>query len=259
MNTVKQFAIIFLCALALAACAGKKTSYDGWTAERLYNEAKGALNKNDYSKAKELYQALESRFPLGLYGQQSLLDLAYLYYKSEDSANAISTADRFIELYPQHKYVAYAYYIRGLASFVGGAGFVANLLNLDESQRNSSSKKQTFNYMAELVEKFPDSIYSADARQRMIHLRNKLATHEVNVGNYYMRRSSYLAAANRARYVVSSYPNAVAVPDALAMMVRAYTVLGLDGMAADARKVLQLNHPSHQALAELDRINVRQP
>lgn len=257
MYRVKQFVVIFLCALALAACAGKKKSYDGWSAERLYNEAKGSLNKRDYSKAKELYQALESRFPLGVYGQQSLLDLAYLYYKSEDSANAISTAGRFIELYPQHKHVAYAYYIRGLSSFVGGTGLVSNLLSLDETQRNLSSKKQTFDYLAELVDKFPDSIYSADARQRMVYLRNKLSVHEVNVAHYYMRRGSYLAAANRGRYVVSKYPGAVAMPDALAMMIRAYTVLGLDGMAADAKEVLQLNYPSHQVLAEIDRINVR--
>ena len=257
MTALLRITAVFMCALALLCCAKKKSSYDGWSAEQLYNEAKGALNKKDYTKAKEVYQALEARFPLGVYGQQALLDQAYMYYKSEDSENAISTAERFIELYPQHKHVAYAYYIRGVASFHSGTGLVSNLLRLDESQRNSGSKQQTYNYLTELVEKYPDSIYSEDSLQRMVYLRNKLAEHEINVAHYYMRRGSYLAAANRARYVVSNYPGAAVMPEVLAMMVRAYTALGLDGMAADAREVLQFNYPTHQSISELNQIQVR--
>ena len=257
MNKIVPVVVLLACALMLSSCAKKKSNYDGWTAEQLYNEAKGALNRKNYSKAKEMYKALEARFPLGAHGQQALLDQAYLYYKSEDQDNAISTADRFIELYPQHKHVAYAYYIRGLASFTRGTGFVSNMLSLDESQRNMANKEESYTYMEELVEKFPDSVYTKDALRRMVHLRNNLAEHEVNVAQYYMRRGSYLAAANRGRFVISHYPGATITPEALVMMVRAYTALGLDSMADDAREVLVLNYPSHGSIAELEDIRVR--
>ena len=244
-------------AVMLVSCAKDKDRYEDRDAESLYSEAKGALNRGDYEKAKELYKALESRFPLGVYGQQSLLDLAYLYYKSEDAENAIETCDRFIKLYPQHPHVAYAYYLRGLASFYSGIGLVQRLFNVDQSQRDILNKVNSFYYFSELVDKYPESPYVADAKQRMVHMRNVLAEHEIAVAHYYLRRGAFIAAANRARYVLTHIPNNTSQPEALAVMARAYKVLGLNDLAADALRVFRLNYPNDPALAEVEALVIR--
>lgn len=225
--------------------------------ERLYKEAKEALNSGYYSKAVEYYEFLETRFPFGVYGQQSLLDLAYVYYKTEDYESSISACDRFIRLYPQNPHVDYAYYLRGLVNFNRGKGITERFLPLDLSQRDPSSALRSFQDFSDLIRRYPDSEYVEDAQKRMIYLRNLLASHEVHVANYYMRRGAYVAAANRARYVVENYARTPSVPDALALMAKAYKVLEMDDLSADAIRVLELNYPNHRGIDELRDVVVR--
>ena len=250
----------FLCLglVALAGCSGlDKDPTDGWEMERLYAEARGAMQSGDYEQAKAYYRALEGRSPFGVYGQQALLDLAYVYYKTEESDRAIETCERFIKTYPQNQYVDYAYYLRGLAEFHRSGGLAQRFVLVDLSQRDPEHILQAFEYFSALVSGFPDSIYVADSAQRMVYLRNLLADHEVEVAHYYMRRGAYLAAANRARYAVEHYPRTGATPDALAVMARAYQALGLAGLAADALRVMELNYPRHPELAALRSIRRR--
>lgn len=228
-----------------------------WTVERLYKEAKEALNEGYYSKAVEYYEFLETRFPFGVYGQQSLLDLAYVYYKTEDYESSISACDRFVRLYPQNPHVDYAYYLRGLVNFNKGKGLTERFLPLDLSQRDPSSALQSFQDFSDLIRRYPESEYVEDAQKRMIYLRNLLASHEVHVANYYMRRGAYVAAANRARYVVENYPRTPVVPDALALMAKAYKVLEMDDLSKDALRVLELNYPNHAGLNEVRGVVVK--
>ncbi len=232
-------------------------STNNWTVDRLYNEAKGALESGYYSKAVELYQFLETRFPFGVYGQQSLLDLAYAYYKTDDFDSSISACDRFVRLYPQNPHVDYAYYLRGLANFNRGKGLTERFLPLDTSQRDTSAALLAFRDFAELARKFPDSVYIPDVEKRMIYLRNLLAQHEVHVADYYMTRGAYVAAVNRARYVIETYPRTPSVPDALVLMAKAYKVLEMDDLSNDAMRVLELNYPNHPGLDEVRDILVR--
>ena len=232
-------------------------SAKNWTVDRLYNEAKGALDSGYYSKAVKYYEFLETRFPFGVYGQQSLLDLAYAYYKTEDFDASISACDRFIRLYPQNPHVDYAYYLRGLVNFGRGKGLTERFLPLDTSQRDTSSAYRAFRDFSELARKYPDSEYVADSNKRMIYLRNLLAQHEVHVANYYMTRGAYVAAANRARFVVETYPRTPSVPDALVLMAKAYKVLEMDDLSGDALRVLELNYPNHPGLEEVQEVLVR--
>ena len=232
-------------------------SAKNWTVDRIYNEAKGALDSGYYSKAVEYYEFLETRFPFGVYGQQSLLDLAYAYYKTENFEGAISACDRFVRLYPQNPHVDYAYYLRGLVNFNRGKGLTERFLPLDTSQRDPSSALQSFRDFSELARKYPDSEYIPDAQKRMVFLRNLLAQHEVHVANYYMVRGAYIAAANRARYVIETYPRTPAVPDALVLMAKAYKVLEMNDLSGDAIRVLQLNYPNHPGISEVEEILLR--
>lgn len=228
-----------------------------WSADRLYARAKGTLDAGYYSEAVEHYQNLEARYPFGKHAQQALLDLAYAYYKSEEPEAAIAACDRFIRLYPQNPHVDYAYYLKGLTHFNRNKGFLQRYLPTDESQRDTSAAELAFQDLLELVKRFPDSQYVADAEQRMRYLRNSLARHELHVADHYMRRGAFVAAANRARYVLENYPRTPSTPAALALMARAYRVLEMDALADDALRVLQLNYPNHPGVYTVRQIRIR--
>lgn len=256
MNRIFPVCLLIL----LSGCSifgDKGDETEGWTVERFYAEARGALDSGDYDKAIKLYQALEARFSFGVYGQQAILDLAYAHYRNAEPEMAIDAADRFITLYPQNEHVAYAYYLKGLVNFHRDKGFTERFFPLDESQRDPGSALQAFQDFSELNKRYPNSRYAEDARLRMTHLRNVLAQHEVNVAHYYMRRGAYLAAANRAAYVIERYMRSPAAAEALELMARAYKVMGFDDLSADALRVLKLNYPDHRGLRKIEGIEIR--
>jgi outer membrane protein assembly factor BamD len=229
---------------------------EGWNADRLYTEARGELDTGSYGKAIDYYQKLETKFPFGVHAQQALMDLAYAYYKDDDPDAAIGACDRFIKLYPQNIHVDYAYYLKGLANFNRGKGIAQRYLPTDESQRDPGAAFAAFQDFSELVKRFPESQYVADSAQRMRYLRNVLAKNEVHVANYYMRRGAFVAAANRARYVIENYPKTPSVPDALVVMAKAYKVLEMEDLSNDALRVLELNYPNHPGLYEVKEVEV---
>jgi len=251
---MKKIISILLC-LVISGCAffnkDDTDSASTWTIERLYSEAKKAMQGSNYTRAVELYEFLETRYPFGVYGQQALLDLAYVYYKIDNHESALSTADRFIRLYPQNLYVDYAYYLQGLVNFNRNRGATDRIFPTDYSERDITSASSAFQNFSELLERFPNSIYAEDASRRMVYLRNLLAEYEIHVAQYYLRRGSYIAAVNRARYVVENYARTPFVPDALVVMAKAYRVLELNDLSNDALRVLELNYPGHPGIREV--------
>ncbi len=244
-----RFTVVLL-VLLLGACAGVEKKQE-WSAQRYYQEAKSALDARDYESAIRYYEELKAAYPYGEYAEQADLDIIYAYYKGEEPESAIAAADNFIKQHPRHPKVDYAYYLRGLASFSQGESFLNELFDQDPTQRDPSHLRRSFNYFSELVRKFPDSRYRADALQRMKHLYNSLARHEIHVARFYLEREAYLAAANRAKYVVEHYQNSPSVAEALAIMERAYRSMGREGLADDARRVLKLNFPDHPAAQQM--------
>jgi outer membrane protein assembly factor BamD len=111
--------------------------------------------------------------------------------------------------------------------------------------------RDAYDNFSALVQRFPNSKYVTDSSQRMVHLRNKMAAYEVHVADYYMRRGAYVAAANRAAIVIEDYQRTPSVPDALVILVRAYNKLGVDELADDALRVLEMNYPQNPDLAAL--------
>jgi len=160
----------------------------------------------------------------------------------------VEAADRFIRLHPQHPNVDYAYYMKGLAAYTANEDIFARFVPTDLTRRDTSHAKEAFAEFSQLVTRFPDSPYAADAKARMVSLRNLLARHEINVANYYFRRGAYLAAANRGRYVVENFERTPAVADGLAVMAQGYILLGMDDLARDSIEVLAMNYPEHPSL-----------
>jgi len=138
-----------------------------------------------------------------------------------------------------------------------GKGITERFLPLDESQRDSASALWAFEDFSDLVYRYPDSQYAADAKLRMKHLRNVLAEHEVHVARYYMRRGAYIAAANRARYVIEKYARTPSIPDALVIMAKAYKILELDELSEDALRVLELNYPNTPGIYDVRAITLQ--
>ncbi len=205
------------------------------------------MRAGNYDQAVAMLEGLESQFPFGRYAEQAQLELIYARYMSYDHDAARAAADRFIRLHPHHDGTDYAYYIKGLGAYHKSRAFMDRLFSTDVSKRDMTPVREAYADFAQLLARYPNSQYVPDARQRMIYLRNVLARSELNVADYYMRRGAYVAAANRARYVVENYPRSKAVPDALALAVEANHKMGLDEAANDALRVLALNHPAYPA------------
>jgi len=248
LRMLMRISLLALLALAVSNCSsGSNEKYDetrNWSADRLYNEAKGELLAGNYKKAAELYQKLEARYPYGRYAQQSQLEAAYAYYKDQEPVLALAEVDRFIKLYPDHPNLDYAYYLKGLINFNEDLGLFGGIANQDMSERDPKAAVESFEAFRELLTRFPDSKYAPDAQQRVRYLVNALANHEVRVGAYYLRRKAYVAAVNRAQYVLTNYPKTPAVEQALVILVKAYDAMGLADLRDDANRVLKLNYPN---------------
>jgi len=215
-----------------------------WSAADFYNEAKTAMSDERYEKAIELYESLESRYPFGQYAQQAQVDLAFAYYKNDEAESAIATANRFIRIHPRHQDVDYLYYLKGLINFNRGIGFLERYLPSDKTQRDPGTAMESLDDFATLIRRFPNSQYATDAKQRMIALRANLGLHDLNVANYYMKRKAYVAVINRTKHIIEKYPKTTAVPRALLLMNRAYTLIGMNDLAADTLRVYNFNYPN---------------
>ncbi len=235
---------LFLIVTVVNGCASLTQDSDptkDWSARQLYSEAKAALNDGGYEKAIDHFETLEARYPFGPYAEQAQLEVAYAYYKSGDADSAVAAADRFIKLYPRHRNVEYVYYLKGLIHFHHGSDTLDRYLRQDIAERDPTKLRQAFAAFSELLNRFPTGKYAADARQRMVFLRNNLARYELRVADYYMRRKAYVAALTRAQYVLEHYQNTPSAADALEVVAAAYRKLGLNDLAADAERVRKLN------------------
>jgi len=215
----------------------------GWTAQKLYAEAKDAMSDGGYDNAIKYFEKLESRYPYGRYAQQAQLEIAYAYYRQSEQASAISACERFIKLHPNHPNVDYAYYLKGLVSFNEDLGLISYFSNEDMSERDPKAARESFDTFKELATKFPNSKYTPDATARMAYLVNALAAHEVHVARYYLRRGAYIAAANRAQTAIKSFPGAPSNEEALFIMIKAYDALGLADLKSDSERIMRKNFP----------------
>ena len=239
---------VALFALALAACsfADTRDPTAGMSAEKLYAEAKQALDGGQYDLAIKRYETLEARFPYGVYSQQGQLEVAYAYYKQNEQASAVAATERFMKLHPNHPNVDYAYYLKGLAYFNEDLGLFGKISRQDRTERDPKSARESFDAFKELVQRFPGSRYAPDALDRMKYLVNALASHEVHVARYYLKRGAYVAAANRAQYALKNYPQAPVQEEALLILIQAYDGLGMPQLRDDARRILMKNFPDSE-------------
>jgi len=246
-----KYVLILLAGLILFGCSSNDELPDisaDASEQQIYDDAQRYLRNDNNDLAVKSLELLESRYPFGKYAEQAQLELIYAHYKAYEHEAAVEAADRFIRLHSQHPNVDYAYYMKGLSAYTANEDIFARFLPTDPTQRDTSQAKEAFGEFSQLLSRFPDSPYAADAEARMVSLRNLLARHEIIVANYYIRRGAYLAAVNRGRYVVENFQRTPSVADGLAIMAQGYIFLGMNQLAEESITVLAANYPDYPAL-----------
>ena len=232
----RQAAIVLAC-LLLAACASdKKDTYVEKPVEDLYNTAMNQLLDNLYERSAKSFDEVERQHPYSVWATKAQLMSAYALYQASKYDDSVVAADRFISLHPGHRDIAYAYYLKALDYYV----------QIADVGRDQKTTQQAMSALNEVVKRFPDSKYGRDARLKIDLVRDHLAGKEMEIGRWYERQGSYLAAINRFKRVVDDYQTTTHVPEAMHRLTECYTALGLTDEAARVASVLGYNYPGSQ-------------
>ncbi len=220
--------------LLLAACAGSnKDNYVEKPVEDLYNTAMDQLADQYYDKAAKSFDEVERQHPYSVWATKAQLMSAYSLYQAGKYDESIVAADRFIQLHPGHRDIAYAYYLKALDYYV----------QIADVARDQRATEKAMAALGEVVRRFPDSKYGRDARLKIDLARDHLAGKEMEIGRFYEKRGSYLAAINRFKRVVDQYQTTTHVPEALHRLTECYLALGLTEEAQKTAAVLGYNYP----------------
>lgn len=220
--------------LALAACGGDKNqAYIEKPVDELYNKAMDALVDENYVQAAKTFDQVESQHPYSVWATKSQLMQVYAQYEAGSYDEAVLAADRFIQLHPGHRDVAYAYYLKAICYY----------MQITDVGRDQKLTQLALNALDDVVRRFPDSKYARDAKLKLDFTRDHLAGKEMEIGRYYLKRGEYLAAMNRFKRVIDNYQTTTHVPEALERLVECDLSLGLAKEAKDNAAVLGYNYP----------------
>ena len=242
--------LLVAAAISLFGC-GKNDRDLRSGADELFERGNKSMKGGNYRNAIAYYEGLEARYPFSNQAKQAQLNLIYSYYKNGEPEAAVDAAIQFERENPTHPRVDYALYMRGLAKFSGQHTRMHRIFRFDLSKRPPVNALESFSAFSRLVQRYPDSRYAADARQRMVFLRNRLAEHQNHVANYYLRRGAYAAALNRARFSMETFDGAPTVSDSLYIMISAYEQLGMRDLAESTQRVLDANYPDAEPPKEV--------
>jgi len=241
------FSLIFLltgCSVFGGNKDVKKLVADGLTPKELYEQAEDKVDAGSIEQAIYQYEMILSSYPGSKYAIQARLDIAFNLLKQKKYNRSITTLNEFIDKYPDIPASPYAYYLRGVAAEKKSSSILDKIIT-DSAQRDVESVRDAYGYFVELIETFPNSKYSEDAKTKLTVLRNILARHEFYVALYYTDISSNIAAVNRCKYIIENYPNSASIPDALHLMAFNYDIINADELAKDVRIVLESSYPSY--------------
>jgi outer membrane protein assembly factor BamD len=245
--------LLALC-VVLLALSGCRTHREpkNVTPEALYKKAHKSLESYDFNGAIKVYEQLTARFPFTDEARQARLDLIYAYYRAGEKESAIDAADTFIRENPTHPRVDYAWYVKGLVDFERTPNALERLFRADLSKRPPSDARKSFAAFKTVVEQYPKSEYAHDSLQRMVYLRDRLASYEVHVAHYYYKRGAYVAAAQRARGAIEQYDGSPAVQEALDMLIQCYDHMQLQALATQSREVYATNYSGDGRMLQAD-------
>jgi outer membrane protein assembly factor BamD len=248
-------AVTVVCLILLSSCASvDEDKTKDWTEEQLYYAGKSDMDGKFYDRAILTYEKLNIRYPFGIYSLQAKIDIAYVYWKKGDEVKALAACERFLREHPDHLNVDYVYYLKALIFFNDDPGLKGLVSNKDLTVLDPDRIKEAFFTLKDLVTRFPGSKYAPDSISRMRYLMNVLALHELNIADHYYRVGAYVGAVNRAKFILSEYPESAHTLEALVMMSNSYEKLGLQALKDSTDEIIAINFPSELegATAEAD-------
>ena len=257
LRNILLLPVFFAFAFSISSCSKDEVEIE--RPEKVYyDQAQRRIKVNNYFGAIESLQRIETQYPFGKFAEQAQIDLVYCYFMNSETEAAHSSAERFIRLHPRHPNIDYAYFMKGLSSYTRDTGLLARLTDTDLSARDVSGAKLAFSELTEFLTRFPESQYAPYAQQRLIYLRNLVASNELAAADYYVTRKAYVAAIRRATYVLENIPNSDQNHRALQILKTSYQELGYEDLMKDTEKLLALNPPPPEkdnkrgSLADLD-------
>ncbi len=222
----------------------KRTKLDELNADELYSKARNTLSIGEYAQAQELYATIQSRYPFSRHATQAQLESIYGRYRAFQLDEAEAAAERFIKEHPRHPSIDYVYYLKGLVYFEQLDGEFDKLMRIDSSKQDTGVTRRAFETFGQLCKLYPNSVYVNDSRQRMIHLRNRLARSELHVAQYYFDHGAWAAASRRSQYILERFQGTEATIPALDIMIASYRELGLNDLAAEIAQLRATNTPN---------------
>ncbi len=222
---MKKFITLFLL-ISLAACATKRTEVPD-----SYEEAMRYLKVGNYTKAAEMFERLEDNQPFTTEATNGLIMASYSYYKGKDYEDSIRVINYFIQSNPINENIPYMYYLKSLNYF----DRITSMARARDIIENADAS------LKELIYKFPNTEYAADASTKLKKTETYLSGNEMSIGNYYLKRKNYIGAINHYTKVIDNYPKSDFVPEALYRLIEINTILGLKFEAVQYYKVLSEN------------------
>lgn len=254
MRVLQHIVYLLAATLIISGCSsfgGKKEKTSDQKVEQMYERAKSALQKGNYPTAIQRYRALETTYPFGPYTEQGRPDLIFAYDKNNQADEALEVADNFIKLYPTHKNIDYAYYMRGVVKFEKQVSKLDRFLRgSKQDSRDPKPLRDSYDAFAELIKRFPESPYVEDAQQRMVYLNDALAKRELQVASFYFNTGAYVAVINRCKTIIQVYDTAPTVEQALILMVKTYNKMGMQQLARSTQAVLEANFSTAEDYAQ---------
>tara|TARA_B100000683_G_scaffold265884_1_gene297457 strand:+ start:1327 stop:2172 length:846 start_codon:yes stop_codon:yes gene_type:complete len=235
------FLIFALISLLFSSCSdgqnniGISVSEDK-AAEEIFNSGERELIRRRYNDAAEKFKEVERLYPYSDWAKRALIMQVYTFHKGKEYENVVSAANRFIEFHPKDKDIPYAYYLIGLS-------YYDQVLAIGRDQKLTQEALKIFKL---IIKEYPDSEYASSSQIKFDFLKNQLASKEMEVGRYYLKRSHYVSAINRFRGVIEDFSTTSQVPEALHRLVEAYLSLGLTDEAQTAGAILGYNYKSNE-------------
>ncbi len=242
LKLTRTAALLLACAIVIPAtgCARNKSSSDTAYIARdvnsLYALAKQRLDNQRYEEAAKLFDEVERQHPYSVWARRAQLMSAFSYYMAQKYPEAISSAQRFLTIHPGNKDAPYAHYLIAMSHYQ----------QIEDVTRDQASTANALQAFGELIRRYPDSRYAADARLKLDLINDHLAGKEMEVGRFYQRSGNWLAATLRFRKVVEKYQTTNHTPEALERLVECYLALGIPQEAQKSAAVLGRNYPGSE-------------
>jgi outer membrane protein assembly factor BamD len=240
MKTFRRVAAAILLTVVLAACGTKEDKYVERPVEDLYNGAMNAVAANNWEAAAKGFDEVERQHPYSVWATKAEIMAAYSNYQRNKYDDAVSAAQRFLQLHPGNKDAPYAYYLIAICYYE----------QITDVGRDQKITQQALDSLQEVVRRYPTSEYARDARLKIDLTNDHLAGKEMAIGRYYLRQGLYIGAINRFRTVIEKYQTTTQVPEALHRLTEAYMALGVTDEAQNVAAVLGYNYPGSEWYAD---------